>query len=35
VPIVGASTLAQLDEALDSRDLVLTAEQRARLDEPA
>lgn len=35
VPIVGASTIAQLDEALDARELVLTDEQRARLDAPA
>ena len=33
-PILGVSTVAQLDECLDARDLVLDAEQRARLDEP-
>lgn len=33
-PILGVSTVAQLDECLDARDLVLAAEQRARLDEP-
>ncbi|GAB22799.1 putative aldo/keto reductase [Gordonia polyisoprenivorans NBRC 16320 = JCM 10675] len=31
-PIVGVSTLAQLDAALDAAELTLTAEQRARLD---
>jgi aryl-alcohol dehydrogenase-like predicted oxidoreductase len=33
VPIVGVSTVAQLDEALDARELTLTDEQRRRLDE--
>ncbi|HEY1179686.1 MAG TPA: aldo/keto reductase [Phytomonospora sp.] len=32
IPIVGASTVAQLDESLEAADLELTAEQRARLD---
>lgn len=32
IPLVGVSTVAQLDEALDAADLELTAEQRARLD---
>jgi aryl-alcohol dehydrogenase-like predicted oxidoreductase len=34
-PIVGVSTVEQLDEALDAEALALTAEQRARLDAPA
>ncbi len=34
-PILGASTVAQLEECLAARDLVLDDEQRARLDEPA
>ncbi|MGH3284494.1 MAG: aldo/keto reductase [Streptosporangiaceae bacterium] len=33
VPLVGASSVAQLDESLAAVDLELTAEQRARLDE--
>ncbi|WP_217208020.1 aldo/keto reductase [Streptomyces sp. AC550_RSS872] len=32
VPLVGASTVAQLEESLAAVDLELTAEQRARLD---
>ncbi|MFC1431802.1 aldo/keto reductase [Streptacidiphilus sp. N1-3] len=32
VPLVGVSSLAQLDEALDAVELDLTADQRARLD---
>ncbi|RAJ36070.1 aryl-alcohol dehydrogenase-like predicted oxidoreductase [Kitasatospora sp. SolWspMP-SS2h] len=32
VPLVGASSVAQLDESLAALDLELTAEQRARLD---
>jgi aryl-alcohol dehydrogenase-like predicted oxidoreductase len=32
IPLVGASSLAQLDESLDAVDLELTTEQRARLD---
>ena len=32
IPLVGASSVAQLDESLDAVDLELTAEQRARLD---
>ncbi|MEV6008165.1 aldo/keto reductase [Streptomyces sp. NPDC051976] len=35
VPIVGVSTLAQLDEAVAGVSLELTAEQRARLDAAA
>ena len=34
-PILGASTVAQLEECLAARDLVLDDQQRARLDEPA
>ncbi|MGW0431778.1 aldo/keto reductase [Micromonospora sp. NPDC003197] len=34
-PIVGVSSIAQLDEALGARELVLTDKQRRRLDEPA
>ncbi|MEV4756353.1 aldo/keto reductase [Micromonospora sp. NPDC049559] len=34
-PIVGVSTIAQLDEALAADEVVLTAEQLRRLDEPA
>lgn len=34
-PIVGVSSIAQLDEALGARELALTVEQRRRLDEPA
>lgn len=34
-PIVGVSTLAQLDEALDAEELRLPDELRERLDEPA
>jgi aryl-alcohol dehydrogenase-like predicted oxidoreductase len=33
VPLVGASSVAQLDESLAAVDLELTAEQRGRLDE--
>jgi aryl-alcohol dehydrogenase-like predicted oxidoreductase len=32
IPVVGASSVAQLDESLAAADLELTAEQRARLD---
>ncbi|MEU2631654.1 aldo/keto reductase, partial [Kitasatospora sp. NPDC007106] len=32
VPLVGASSVAQLDESLAALDLTLTADQRARLD---
>lgn len=32
VPLVGASSVAQLDESLAAVDLELTAEQRAALD---
>jgi aryl-alcohol dehydrogenase-like predicted oxidoreductase len=32
IPLVGASSVAQLDESLAAVDLVLTADQRARLD---
>jgi aryl-alcohol dehydrogenase-like predicted oxidoreductase len=32
VPLVGASSVAQLDENLEAVDLALSAEQRARLD---
>jgi len=32
VPLVGASSVAQLDETLASVDLELTADQRHRLD---
>jgi aryl-alcohol dehydrogenase-like predicted oxidoreductase len=32
IPLVGASSLAQLDESLDAVDLELTTEQRTRLD---
>jgi aryl-alcohol dehydrogenase-like predicted oxidoreductase len=33
IPLVGASSVAQLDESLAAVDLELTAEQRVRLDE--
>ena len=33
IPLVGASSVAQLDESLAAVDLELTAEQRTRLDE--
>jgi aryl-alcohol dehydrogenase-like predicted oxidoreductase len=33
-PIVGVSTVAQLDEAMAADGIVLTGEQRRRLDEP-
>ena len=33
IPLVGASSVAQLEESLAAVDLELTAEQRARLDE--
>jgi aryl-alcohol dehydrogenase-like predicted oxidoreductase len=32
IPLVGASSLAQLDESLAAVDLELTSEQRTRLD---
>jgi aryl-alcohol dehydrogenase-like predicted oxidoreductase len=32
MPVVGASSVAQLDETLAAADLELTTEQRARLD---
>ena len=32
IPLVGASSVAQLDESLAAVDLELTAEQRTRLD---
>lgn len=32
IPLVGASSIAQLDESLEAVDLVLSPEQRARLD---
>jgi aryl-alcohol dehydrogenase-like predicted oxidoreductase len=32
IPLVGASSVAQLDESLAAVDLELTAAQRARLD---
>ena len=32
IPLIGASSLAQLDESLAAADLELTADQRARLD---
>lgn len=32
IPLVGASSVAQLDESLEAVDLELTAEQRAKLD---
>jgi aryl-alcohol dehydrogenase-like predicted oxidoreductase len=34
-PIVGATTVARLDEALDAYELELDPEQRRRLDEAA
>ena len=34
-PLVGVSTIGQLDEALDARDLVLGAAARERLDTAA
>jgi aryl-alcohol dehydrogenase-like predicted oxidoreductase len=33
IPLVGASSVAQLDESLAAVDVELSAEQRARLDE--
>jgi aryl-alcohol dehydrogenase-like predicted oxidoreductase len=33
IPLVGASSVAQLDESLAAVDLELSAAQRARLDE--
>jgi aryl-alcohol dehydrogenase-like predicted oxidoreductase len=33
IPLVGASSVAQLEESLAAVDLELTTEQRARLDE--
>ena len=32
IPLIGASSVAQLDESLAAVDLELTPEQRARLD---
>jgi aryl-alcohol dehydrogenase-like predicted oxidoreductase len=32
IPLVGASSVDQLQESLDAVDLELTADQRARLD---
>jgi aryl-alcohol dehydrogenase-like predicted oxidoreductase len=32
IPLVGASSVAQLDESLAAVELELTADQRARLD---
>jgi aryl-alcohol dehydrogenase-like predicted oxidoreductase len=32
IPVVGASSVAQLDETLAAADLELTTQQRARLD---
>ena len=32
IPLVGASSVAQLDESLAAVDLELTADQRTRLD---
>ncbi|AKU15666.1 aldo/keto reductase [Luteipulveratus mongoliensis] len=34
-PIIGASSVAQLDEAIEAASLTLTGDQRRRLDEPA
>ena len=34
-PIIGASSVAQLDEAIDAAAITLTDDQRARLDAPA
>jgi aryl-alcohol dehydrogenase-like predicted oxidoreductase len=33
IPLVGASSVAQLEESLAAVDLELSADQRARLDE--
>ena len=33
IPLVGASSVAQLEESLGAVDLELSAEQRARLDQ--
>lgn len=33
LPVIGASSVAQLDESLDAVELELTPEQRQRLDE--
>jgi len=33
IPLVGASSVAQLEESLGAVDLKLSAEQRARLDQ--
>jgi len=33
IPLVGASSVEQLEESLDAVDLRLSADQRARLDE--
>ena len=35
IPLIGASSVAQLDESLAAVDLELTTEQRARLDAPS
>ena len=32
IPLIGASSIAQLDESLAAVDLELTADQRTRLD---
>jgi len=32
IPLVGASSVAQLDESIEAVDLELTAEQQAMLD---
>jgi aryl-alcohol dehydrogenase-like predicted oxidoreductase len=32
LPIVGVSSVAQLDEAIEAMDVTLTDDQRARLD---
>jgi aryl-alcohol dehydrogenase-like predicted oxidoreductase len=33
IPLVGASSVAQLEESLSAVDLTLTTEQRERLDQ--
>jgi aryl-alcohol dehydrogenase-like predicted oxidoreductase len=33
IPLVGASSIDQLEESLDAVDLELTADHRTRLDE--
>lgn len=35
IPLVGASTVAHVDEAVAAADLILTPEQRALLDTAA